>query len=297
MKKILLLLVLAHLGVLATAQQLQSSSFYDLQGVFMNPSMAGVQKHAMIGASYRTQWSGISGAPKTATLFGSFKLPKQAIGLGGYLYSDKTGPTSRNGLALSFAKHIELSKGLLSLGVEARMQQWMIDRNKLSQTLGTDPVLSNGDNKFKFDAGFGVSFANERLQVGASVSQLVQSELDFYSGNLTRSEQGRLYRHYYAHGAYKFDVDGSTTITPNFLLTYLPNAPLEFQGGARVEHKELFWWGLAMRARQSWLLSAGVHVDKKLTLGYSFEIYRTPLSIYDKGSNAHELILRYDLIK
>ena len=297
MKKIIFLLVLAHLGVLAMAQQLQTSSFYDLQGVFMNPSMAGVQKHAMIGASYRTQWSGISGAPKTATVFGSFKLPKQAIGLGGYLYSDKTGPTSRNGLALSFARHIEMSKGLLSLGVEARMQQWMIDRNKLSQTLGTDPVLSNGDNQFKFDAGFGVSFTNDRLQVGASVSQLVQSKLDFYSGNLTRSEQGRLYRHYYAHGSYKFDVDGSTTITPNFLMTYLPNAPVEFQGGARVEHKELFWWGLALRARQSWLLSAGLHLDKKLTLGYSFEIYRTPLSIYDKGSNAHELILRYDMIK
>ncbi|HNC39883.1 MAG TPA: type IX secretion system membrane protein PorP/SprF, partial [Chitinophagaceae bacterium] len=68
-------------------------------------------------------------------------------------------------------------------------------------------------------------------------------------------------------------------------------------GGARVEHKEIFWWGVALRARQSWMLSAGVHIQKKFTIGYCFDIYSTPLSVYDKGSNAHEIMLRYDFLK
>jgi Uri superfamily endonuclease len=96
-----------------------------------------------------------------------------------------------------------------------------------------------------------------------SVSQLIQSELNFYSGSLSRTEEARLYRHFYLQGSYQWKVDAKTTITPNFPVIYLPNAPLEIQAGARVEHRELFWWGLSLRARQSWMLSAGVKVQKK----------------------------------
>ena len=130
-----------------------------------------------------------------------------------------------------------------------------------------------------------------------SVSPLSQTKLDFYTGNLTTTEQARLYRHFYLHSNYVWDVDANSKIIPNLLLIYLPNAPLEVQGGFRVEHKEVFWWGLALRARQSWMLSAGVKIQKKLTVGYCFDIFNTPLSVYDNGSNGHEILLRYDFLK
>lgn len=279
-----------------SAQQLQTSSMYDLQGVFHNPSTAGVQTAA--GVSYRAQWNGISGAPRTTTAFGSFELPSLKIGIGGYLYSDKTGPTSRTGVQLAFAKHIPTANGgKFSLGIEARGQQYSLDREKLTATLGADPAIGTSENRFVFDAGFGVSYTGKRLQLGASVSQLVQSKLNFYTGNLNTSEQARLYRHYFLHGSYKWNVDGNTTITPNFLAIYLPNAPAEFQGGVRVEHNELFFWGLSLRAKQSFMLSAGLHVKKKFTIGYSFDIYQTPMSVFDAGGNAHEMLLRYNFSK
>jgi type IX secretion system PorP/SprF family membrane protein len=281
------------------AQQLHTSSFYDLQGVFHNPSLAGAGKHGMIGASYRTMWDGIDGGPQTATVFGSTYLSKAKIGIGGYLYSDKTGPTKRTGIQMSYAYHAAMKNGAsFSVGLEARGQQFSYDKAKLQQSLGTnDPVLNSAENRFKFDAGFGVAYTGKKLQIGASVSQLVQSKLDFYTGNLNTTEEGRLYRHYYLHGNYKWNVDGTTTIIPNFLLIYLPNAPTELQAGARVVHNDIFWWGLSLRTRQSWMLSAGVNVKKKFTIGYSFDIYNTPLSVYDNGANAHEVILRYDFLK
>jgi type IX secretion system PorP/SprF family membrane protein len=282
----------------ATAQQLQTSSLYDLQGVFHNPSTAGVGK-SMVGASYRTQWSGISGAPKTATVFGSFDLPNLKIGLGGYLYNDKTGPTSRTGIQLAFAKHIATGNGgIFSLGIEAKGLQYSIDKVKLTQTLGADPAIgASSNNKFIFDAGFGISYTGKKLQLGASVSQLVQSKLDYYTGNLTRTEKGHLYRHYYFHGLYNWKVDEKIVITPNILVIYLPNAPTEYQFGARADYNEKFWWGASYRLKQSWMLSAGVHVTQKFIIGYSFDIYQTPLSVYDAGSNAHEILLRYTLSK
>lgn len=302
MKKYILTAALLTSAIVSYTQQLQTSSMYDMQGLLHNPSLAGVQQDetikGVVGASYRQQWSGISGAPQTVTLFGSFKLPKQKIGIGGYLYNDKTGPTSRTGIQLSLAKHIVFNDGgIFSLGIESRFQQYSIDRAKLSESIGNDPVLGASDNRFKYDAGFGISYTNKQWQLGASVSQLVQSQLDFYSGNLTRTEEARLYRHYYFHGRYNWNVDGNTTITPNLMVIYLPNAPTEVVGGARVEHNKLLWWGLGYRSTQSWLLSAGLHIKEKFTLGYSYDIYRTPVGLFNGGNSAHEFLLRYNFIK
>lgn len=299
MKRYIFSLLFSSVAILASGQQLFTSSLYDMQGNFHNPSVAGVSKHGMVGVTYRSMWDGISGGPKTATVFGSAYLSKVKLGLGGYLYSDVTGPTKRLGLQMAYAYHIPLKNdATFSLGIEARFQQFSYDKGKLQESLGSnDPVLGSADSRIKGDAGFGVSYTNKKFQVGAAVSQLIQTKLDFYSGNLSRSQEAKLYRHYYLHGRYDWDVDGFTVISPNFLTIYLPNAPVDVQGGVRVEHNKLFWWGVAYRARQSWILSAGVHIKEKFTVGYAYDIYKTPLSAYDKGGNSHEIIMRYDFLK
>lgn len=303
MKRILLLSIITGATAMSMAQQQQVSSLYDLQGILHNPAMAGVNKYGSAGVSYRKMWDGIDGGPQTATLFGSAFLPSVKLGLGGYLYNDRTGPTRRTGLQMAYAYHVPLNNDAgFSIGLEGRMQQFSIDKAKLQESLGSDPVLAGSGNRFRFDAGLGLAFVGKKFQAGVSVSQLLQSKLDFYTLNLGggsaplpgRTAEGRLYRHYYFHGNYRWNVDGNTTVIPNILLVYLPHAPLEVQGGARVEHREIFFWGLSLRARQSWMLSAGVHIRKKFTVGYSFDLYSTPLSGFDQGANAHELLLRYD---
>lgn len=302
MKKIIIAAVLISSTVAVKSQQLQSSSFYDMQGLLHNPSLAGVQQNKDIkgiaGATYRQQWSGISGSPKTFTAFGSFELAKHKAGIGAYAYNDKTGPTSRTGVALQLSKHIRFNDGgVFALGIEARLQQYSIDMSKISESIPGDPVLGAKDNRFKFDAGFGISYTNDKWQLGVSASQLVQSKLDVYSGNLNRTEEARLYRHYYFNGRYNWDVDGNTTISPNIMIIYLPNAPLEVTGGARVEHNKLLWWGLGYRSTQSWMLSAGLHISKKLSLGYAYDIYNAPVSSFDGGHNANEFLLRFNFAK
>lgn len=298
MNRILSILLLSLITTPGSAQQLMTSSLYELQGNLHNPALAGLHQQTVLGASYRSMWSGIEGSPVTALVYGSTFLQKANIGIGGYLYSDVTGPTSRRGIQTSYAYHIPLQNGAqFSVGLEARFQQFAIDKARLIDALQNDPVMGGAANRFKGDAGLGIAYTNSNWQLGASVSQLIQSKLDFYSGNLVRSQEARLYRHFYLHGSYQWQVDENTRIIPNFLVIYLPNAPTELQAGARVEHRELFWWGLSLRARQSWMLSAGVKVQKKMTIGYSFDIYSTPLSVFEQGPNAHEILLRYQLRK
>lgn len=296
MHRLLAILLISFSCTSLSAQQLMTSSLYELQGNLHNPALAGLHGRTVVGASYRSMWSGIEGSPVTAMVFGSTYLDKAKIGIGGYLYSDVTGPTSRRGIQTAYAYHIPLQgDAQLSVGLEARFQQFALDKSQLISSLGSDPVLGGTANRFKGDAGLGLAYTNKRWQLGASVSQLIQSKLDFYTGNLMRTEEARLYRHFYLQGSYQWSVDESTKIIPHFLVIYLPNAPTELQAGARVEHRDIFWWGLSLRARQSWMLSAGIKLQQKLTVGYSFDIYATPLSVFDRGANAHELLLRYQL--
>ncbi|MEO7983760.1 MAG: type IX secretion system membrane protein PorP/SprF [Bacteroidota bacterium] len=299
MKRYILLFLGLGAVVIASAQQLTTASLYDQHGNLHNPATAGASKHGSIGASYRKMWDGIDGGPQTTILFGSGYLSKAKLGIGGYIYNDVTGPTKRTGLQAALAYHIPMANdATFSLGLEGRFQQFSINKAKLQESLGTnDPVLAGDDSRFKGDAGFGVAYNGQKLQLGVSVSQLIQSTLDFYTGNLSRTEEGRLYRHYYLHGSYKMNADGNTKIIPNILFIYLPNAPLEFQGGVRVEHRDLFWWGLSLRARQSWMISAGLKIQKRFTIGYCFDIFTTPLSVFDGGSNGHEILMKYDFLK
>lgn len=283
-------------GLVSRAQQLHTSSIFELQSIFHNPAMAGNLSSDMVGASYRSQWSGISGSPKTATLFGTFDLPRHLIGMGGYIYSDQTGPTSRNGASLSFAKHLPVSEDArLTLGLETRFFQFAVDKNKLSSIAG-DPALAGAENRFKFDMGFGIAYNTRKLSIGASVSQLIQSKLDFYTGTLSTNAEGRLYRHYYLHGLYRIETPGGTTIIPNFLMVFLPNVNRsEFQIGGRLE-REHVWVGAGYRVNQSFMLTAGLHINQNFSVGYAFDNYLTPVSTFsaDGGAGGHELILRYN---
>jgi len=298
MKKFIAVLLISNFHYTSFAQQLPLSSFYEMQGVLNNPATAGLQHHGVIGTTFRSQWSSIPGSPKTAVLFGSAFLQKAHLGLGGYVYNDVTGPIKNTGLQMAYAYQVPLSnEATFSLGIEGRFQQFSMDKQKLQESLGAnDPVLSGDAKKIKGDAGFGMVYTDKKLLIGLSVSQLVQSRLNLYSGSTPGNEKAKFYRHYYLQAQFNWQVDDAVKIIPNLLAVYLPNAPTELQGGIRVEHQQLFWYGLSLRKDQGWLFSAGINVKQMFRIGYSFDLYNTPSSIYDKGSNGQEIMLAYHFI-
>ena len=299
MKSIQLLILIALTTTTVSAQQLTTSSFYDMYGVLHNPAAVATSKHGSVGANYRTLWSAMPGSPKTGIVYGNGYLKKAKLGMGGYLFSDKTANIANNGLSASLNYQIEMKgSSTLSFGISGIVQQTQYDWAKLQSSLGTnDPVIMGDRNRIQGDAGLGVAFTTPKFQIGASVNQLVQSKLNLYEGTGSPTDEANLSRHFYGHALYKWNVDDVTTITPNILFIYLPNAPLEVQGGARVEHNNMFWYGLSWRVDQAWMISAGLRIKQKFQIGYSFDIYTSPLGQFDNGSNGHEIMLKYDFIK
>jgi hypothetical protein len=128
-----------------------------------------------------------------------------------------------------------------------------------------------------------MSFTNKKLQLGAAVTQLLESELKNYSG-ASRTDVGKLYRHYNLTGAYTIKMNDDITMIPNLLLIYLPNTPAEFNAGAQFIFKE----NIRIGASAS---NFGTTLSKNFSVDYAFNLYNNDNVL--NNLTANEFMLRY----
>jgi type IX secretion system PorP/SprF family membrane protein len=295
MRKLTLFLFLLIAGHCVSAQQLHFMSQYLQHNSMLNPAAAGMSEKNKVGVSYRNQWSSFPGNPKTFMVYEDVNLVKLKAGIAGYVYRDETGPTSRTGLQLAYSYHIisKDEKQKLGIGLEFRALQYAIDKSKLMDALGNDPALAGATQKVGIDAGAGVYYTNGKLSAGAAVSQLIQSKLQL--ADVPNSKlNGKLYRHYNFIANYEFESGGNITLIPNALVRVIEHSPTEFEIGMKLDYQKLLWTAIIYKMRQSYSAQAGFRLADKLNVSYSYDVYNNPVSIFDGGSGAHEIGLRFD---
>ena len=298
MRKCLLFLSFCCSTYFGYSQQLHFMSQYLQHNSMLNPGAAGIANQNMIGVAYRSQWSSFPGNPRTYMVYGDANLEKYKAGLGGYVYRDETGPTSRTGLQLAFSKHIisKDEKQRLGLGIELRGLQYALDKGKVLTALGNDPALGGASSKFAIDAGAGIYYTDGKLSVGAAVSQLIQSKLEL--ANVPNSKlSGKLYRHYNFNANYKIQTGDDIFLIPNALVRVVQNAPTEFEAGMKLDYQDRIWFAFIYKLNQLYSIQTGLKIADKVNISYSYDAYNTPISVYDGGSGAHELGVRFDIGK
>jgi type IX secretion system PorP/SprF family membrane protein len=274
------------------AQQIFTISQFTQHNFLFNPAAAGASDQASVGATYRKMWAGIDGGPQTTILFFDKYFEKKKTGLAVVLYDDKTGPTSRTGGQVNLSYSVDMQQGRrLMFGLAGTLMQYKLDKQMLSAYIPNDPLLAASENTVKGDAAAGVYYKSPTLNVGFSVQQLVQAKFNYIKTN--NNPEGKLYRHFYFMGSYNWKVDDENVVIPNAMVQYQPNAPAYYSAGIRLEHKDMFWVGGNYHHQQSYSLFAGLKIDRTLAIGYAFDQYNSPLSVFDDGSGAHEISLRY----
>ncbi|MES2431648.1 MAG: type IX secretion system membrane protein PorP/SprF [Bacteroidota bacterium] len=294
--KSLVSVLLLSVGITnADAQQIFRISQFNQHNFLNNPAAAGAADAPSIGGAYRKMWSGIDGGPQTTILFGDKYFAKKKVGLAVVLYDDKTGPTSRTGGQVNLSYSINLENGRrLMFGLGGQVLQQKLDKAEFANSEyfdPTDPIMSAEPNVTKGDASAGIYYKSSTLNVGASVQQIVQSKLDYIKG--TTNVEGKQYRHYNFTADYYARTDEDNVLVPNILVRYLPNAPVDIEGGIRLEHKDILWVGFNYHYKQSYAALAGVKINHKLAIGYAYDVYNTPLNVFYNGGDAHEISLRY----
>ena len=273
------------------AQQIFTISQFTQHNFIINPAAAGAAEHGSIGFTYRNMWHSMPGGPQTSLIYGDTYFEKKKVGLAVVLYDDKTGPTSRTGGEANISYAIPMDNGRrLQFGLGAQILQYKINKTELSEFIPNDPLLASSGTSIKGDASAGIYYISKGLNIGFSAKQLIQSKFNFIK--TSANPEGRLYRHYYLMGSYNIHADADNVIVPNFIMQVAANAPADYSAGLRLEHKDMIWVGFNHHFKQGFSAQAGVRMHQ-ISLGYAYDRYTTPLNLFDDGSGAHEISVRY----
>lgn len=276
------------------AQQLPQYSQYLLNKYVINPASAGSENYFVGQSNYRVQWEGIQDAPSTYILSANGPIANGKMGIGGYVFSDVTGPTRRNGINFSYAYHVKFTDQLkLSMAINAGILSYGIDGTEISFSDQNDNVLSQQPENNVFpDAGFSFYLYSPRFYFGASAPQLIQNQLDF-DGSI-KDPSGRLVNHYFAIAGYTFDLNNDFQLEPNALLKYVKPTPAQYELTLRSIYKETVWLGASYREADAVVLIGGFTFQDNISFGYSYDIIQSNIANYSTGSHEIMLSIRFN---
>jgi len=311
MKRLIYILFLVFIGQISFAQQLPLYSQYLYNKYLINPAVAGSDGYTSINITAREQWVGLDGAPETFSLsmqgrflkrgyFLKRKANNQNVvrpktdgrtGLGGSIYSHKSGLLQRTGFQFSYSHHIWLQRNTqLSLGLSFTGYYFNLNEKKLSMEYPDDPILHDNlrHGIFVPDASFGVYILNRHYNIGFSTDQLFGASMKL--GNEAYSKYN-MYRHYYLFGSYSFEHGREFELRPSLLLKMSdqirPQADigLNFVYTGFTQH---FWLGLTYRTAGMLIPNIGVKYEK-FYIGYALDYSFKKIQNVTYGT--HEVVL------
>jgi len=318
--------ILSCLATLAKAQQQPFYTQYVLNPFISNPALAGIENYWDVKLSYRNQWQGIEGAPKTIylTAQGPFKQIKYSkpttstvaptekkkrknvatnywtnyksiiphAGFGFSILSDKMGPINRYAANASYAYHVGLSsRTSISAGLAGGVQGISLNTDQLNfgVTNPSDPAVATNNvvNKIRPDISLGVWLYSAFYFVGASAQNIVPSKINY--SNSTQQGDGLLVPQILLSAGYKVFLNDYLTFLPSTMIRMVSNTPVSFDINAKWQYRDIVWLGASYRHSKSFAAMFGMNINSKLNFGYSYDITTSSLKYATSGT--HEIVI------
>lgn len=291
MKNIVIILLLVNLTV--SAQQDAQYTNYMYNTININPAYAGSRGVTSIFALYRAQWIGLDGAPVTSTASINTPIENSNLGVGLSFVNDRIGASNESSISVDLSYTIQVSAIYkLGFGVKGTTNLFNVDYTKLNRYDLNDPRFQdNIENHFTPGVGAGIYFYSDRLYLGLSVPNFLQS--DIYNDNTAKTSIENM--HYYFIGGYVFDLNPSLQFKPAIMCKTVQGAPLQVDVSANFLFNEKFVLGAAWRWDAAMSFMAGLQISNGLHIGYGYDLETTKLANYNSGS--HEIFLRFELSK
>lgn len=321
MKRILLLCggILTGLLQFACAQQRPQYTQYVFNSFLLNPAVSGIENYTDLKAGYRSQWTGLDGAPVTSYItinapIGSNFVQGDATampgdganpysrsytqdymasephhGVGFTMVSDKTGPISQTNIDLSYAYHLGLTPKLnLAVGVSAGVNHISLNTNEITLENPLDPAIANGNNsQWKPDLGAGIWAYSGNYFVGVSVQQLLKQNLYFGTSNTVT--QSQTVPHYFFTAGVKVPLNDDVALLPSVLVKVIQPVPTTFDANLKMAFRDIFWVGGSYRKDDSFGVLAGINISSTINVGYSYDLTTSALKTVSNGS--HEIVI------
>jgi type IX secretion system PorP/SprF family membrane protein len=290
MRTKILYFALLLVGIGSQAQQDAQYTQYMYNTINVNPAYAGSRGVMSVFGLYRTQWVGLDGAPDTGAFSINTPIENTNIGIGASVVTDRIGPTSENVISLDGSYTVKTSETYkLSFGLKASANLFNFERSKVNPATESDLLLQDISNDFSPNIGAGVYFHSDKLYLGVSAPNFLETKR--YADNSRAVYKERM--NLYGIAGYVFDLSSNLKFKPAVMTKVVQGAPLQVDVSGNFMINEKFVLGAAWRWDAAFSGMAGFQINKGLYLGYGYDLETTKLKNYNSGS--HEVFLRYEL--
>ncbi|MDB4925782.1 PorP/SprF family type IX secretion system membrane protein [Mucilaginibacter sp.] len=172
-KTLLTTLLLTAASLISRAQLNPFNAMYYQNPYMYNPAMAGLSRVLTINTSYRQQWSGFPGTPKTGSLTADFQ-PADKVGLGLNINDDQAGLIRQTRIMGTYAYHLSLNgqNQQLHFGLSFGIDDSRVDYNNVTGDLSDTEIALYNQLKPYVDGDLGIGYTDNNLSVGAAVPNL-----------------------------------------------------------------------------------------------------------------------------
>lgn len=291
LKKQLILILLLVSGF-CFGQQYPWLTQYRGNPIVLNPGFCGTKRLVDVRLTYRNQWQGYDGSPKTYVLSLNSRLAKGKLGLGGFVFKDDIGPFRNFAGSLTAAYHLKLEDTELSIGVQG---------NYLSQRfVGTDVKTRNQQDKAinqyvedkvgSFDGSFGLVYYNDRFHIGLAANNIASSNFEYYKNDTLKKGKFNNVAHYNISAGYNWADDESMVFENSIMAAYVPGTPFAFDYTIRLHMYKQLMAGFSFRFQDAIALQLGYTIKENFQIAYSYDFVTSPLRKYQNGSHEVKLI-------
>lgn len=307
MKCMGLVFLLCLHGLSSRAQQAVQFSQYVFNGLILNPGYAGYKESTQAHLIYRTQWTGLDGAPATTsfTLDGVSKSADHGFGL--IIIDDKLGAQSNLQTDFSYAYRISINEvSKLSLGFSAGLTEYKLNGSQLTTFDPSENLMNQTRNTLRPDLSIGLFYATDRYFIGLSSTGLLNNSFT-QDPNYFVIQPSRFY--YFTWGAL-FQPNDEISIKPSLLLKDDFKGPLNADFNLFFLFNEKLWLGgsyrtgfdipkwntplqsnLSINDASSFMIE--YYINPTLRIGYAFDYSFNHLQSVSSGS--HEISLGLEL--
>lgn len=287
MKKLIIILILL-IAIQTQGQQDPQYTQYMYNMSVVNPAYAGSKENLSFGLLYRTQWTGLDGAPKTGTFFGHMPVTEK-IGAGLSVISDAIGPIKETNAYADVSYTLRLEgENRLAFGIKAGATFHDLGLGSVDLIDANDPYFKDVSGVTP-NIGAGVFYYTNNYYLGFSVPNILSSvKLDAEG-----TEYGTETSHYFLTGGYVFQVSQNTKLKPSFMVKSAFSAPTSFDVNLNALFYEKFEIGASYRLDDSFSGLVNFAITPNVHIGYAYDYVTSDIKRYAPAS--HEIILLFDL--
>jgi len=288
-----LLFLSLTLPLLVVGQQDPNHSFYNYNMNLINPAYAGNGDLTELGINFRSQWSGVVGAPETQTAFFGAPLGSQ-VGLGISVINDRTFVENQTSVMVDFSYRLQVGQeSSLYFGLKAGGVSYKVNSlGLLTYGIGADPSLDQLEGKFNPNIGVGFLLKGESYYLNFSIPRfLTPNRLENNNGDV-RLGVDKI--HYYLGAGYDFDLGGNVELRPSILASYVEASPFRLDLTAMVFFNDRVGLGGGYRINEGGYGMATFKAQQWLRFGYAYTApYESPIAKAANGS--HEVFMNFIL--